>query len=80
MAHQKTQTVQKWNLLTVDYDVEMNKFTEGREYFGRCSKEDAIIIMNKTYPSFWFQPKPYHGFGGYWIDCDGNVRELIPAY
>ena len=47
----------------------------------KMSKSAAKNMINKMVSNkFNFIDKPFHGFGGYWRDSEGNTIEAIPSF
>jgi len=70
---------QNWKQLSITYDP-ISGFEEKTKPFGRYTKQTAIDRVTKLNPGYTFREKPNHGFGGYWVNGNGDTIEIMPDY
>ncbi len=79
MARQ--QIAQDWKIKEILFDQMAQKFTESEKPFGRFTQatvtEKIHAIAAKR--GYRWKDKQSHGFGGYWVDGDGNTLEVLPG-
>lgn len=77
MARQ--QIAQDWKIVQTLRDPKTLKFSETTAKLGKFTAYTAHSKMAKRFPEYRYVAKPFHGFGGYWVDQDGNTAECLPA-
>ena len=75
----RQQVAIKWKIKETLFDQKKRMFIEKVSVLGRYTAATAAEKMTIRYPSYRYVPKPLHGFGGYWVDGDGNTAECLPA-
>jgi hypothetical protein len=70
---------QNWKIKEVLFDQMAQKFTEKCKRFGRYTAATAAAKVSKNAVGYRFVVKPHHGFGGYWVNSNGDTMELLPA-
>lgn len=68
-----------WKIKETLFDPKTHTFPVKVTKLGRYTAATAAEKMIKKFPGYRFNPKPFHGFGGYWVDGDGNTAECLPA-
>lgn len=69
----------EWNLHEVLFDQMAQKFSEKSRKFGRYTASTAAAKVSKMAVGYRFVEKPHHGFGGYWVNGNGDTLELRPS-
>lgn len=66
-------------MITLKWDANFHNIVESQKVFGRYTKQTAIEKINAQFPDYKFKEQHHHGFGGYWVNANGDTIELVPA-
>jgi len=72
----RQQIAQNWKItehLMID-----GKLVEKISKLGKFTAYTAAAKMSEKFKNYRFNPKHFHGFGGYWVDGSGNTAALSP--
>lgn len=67
-----------WKIKETLFDCAAQKFIEKTKKFGRYTAATAASKLSAAATGYRFVEKPFHGFGGYWVNDNGDTKELLP--
>ena len=73
----RQQIAENWKI--TEHKLLDGKIVESTSKLGKYTAYTAADKMNKKFPSYKFTPRNFHGFGGYWVDANGNTASLSIA-
>jgi hypothetical protein len=73
----KQQIAQNWKI--TEHVMIDGKIIEKTSKLGKFTAYTAASKMSKKFDGYRFNPKNFHGFGGYWVDSNGNTASLSIA-
>lgn len=69
-----------WKAKITGFNPETNEYPETEIEIGRFTAATVKEKINKKYPEYRFQQKWVHGFGGYWVNDNGDTLEVLPSF
>lgn len=75
----KQKIAQKWKLVRTGYNAATGEFPVTTTSLGTYTAATIKEKIDAQHTEYNFLVKSYHGFGGYWVNKDGDVLEVLPA-